>query len=137
MALTYPDKWGIYALHGIPFDEKLYWKIVKKEITSKEALKIKSADQRAIALNYLGGEKLMQDFEGKVIAKDEYGELIELPKLLDTNGVPYKYLKAFNPESNDYVYLRTWPDVKTAAEAEARSYHLPRFKMDYKPVSRT
>ncbi len=79
----------------------------------------------------------MKDFDGKVIATDEYGELIELPKLLDTNNVPYKYLKAFNPESQEFVWLRTWPEVKTPAEAEARSYRLERFGKTYKPISRT
>ncbi len=137
MAVAYPDGWGIYALHGVRFEETLWKKIVSKEITSKEALAIQSSDQRAIALNFIGGERLMKDFDGKVIATDEYGELIELPGLLDTNKVPYKYLKAYNPESKDFVYLRTWPEVKTPAEAEARSYRLDRIGKKYQPDSRT
>jgi hypothetical protein len=137
MAVQYPDGWGIYALHGIQFAEELYWKIAKRTITSKEALGIQSADQRAVALQYLGGEKLMADFGGKVIAQDEYGELIELSGLPDTNNRPYKYLKALNPENNTYVWLRTHPDCKTPAEAEARSYRLDRFNLKYQPTSRT
>ena len=89
-----------------------------------------------LALKYIGGEKLMSDFGGKVIATDEYGELIELTELLDTNKRPYKYLRAINPESGQPVYLRTWPEVLTPAEAEQRSYHLDRFKMVYAPTSR-
>ncbi len=136
-AIEYPDGWGLYMLHGIKFDAPLYWKIVKKEMTSKEALAIPSTDQRAIALQFIGGERLMQDFNGKIIGKDEYGELVELTDLKDSNGEPYKYLRALNPENGQYVYLRTRPEFKTAQEAEAWSYDLSRWGLNYKPISRT
>ena len=136
-AIEYPDGWGLYMLHGINFDAPLYWKIVKKEMTSKEALAIPSTDQRAIALQFIGGERLMQDFNGKIIGKDEYGELVELTDLKDSNGEPYKYLRALNPENGQYVYLRTRPEFKTAQEAEAWSYDLSRWGLNYKPISRT
>jgi hypothetical protein len=136
-AIEYPDTWGLYMLHGIKFEEKLYWSIVKREITSKDAINIPSTDQRAIALQYIGGEKLMKDFNGKVVGKDEYGEVVELTDLKDTNGNPYRYLRAMNPETNELVYLRTRPEISSPAEAEAYSYDLSRWKMQYAPESRT
>ena len=136
-AIEYPDGWGLYMLHGIGFDESLWTKITRRTITSKEALSINSADQRAIALQYIGGEKLMADFGGKIIGKDEYGELIELTELKDGNGQSYKYLKAFDPDKGDYVWLRTRPEFTMPVEAEAWSYDVGRWSMKYRPVSRT
>ena len=136
-AISWKDGLACYFLHGVSFTKDLWRSVVDKTITSKEALNIQSSDQRAIALQYIGGEKLMADFNGKVIATDEYGELIELTDLKDGDGNPWKYLKAWNPEANRFVFLRTWPDILTPAAAEAKSYRLERWGMKYQPTSRT
>ena len=136
-AIEWKDGLQCYFLKGIAFEKNLWQKIVDRTLTSKEALTIQSTDQRAIALQYIGGEKLMADFGGKVIGKDEYGELIELTELKDGNDQPYKYLKAFDPDKGDYIWLRTRPEFTSPAEAEAWSYDLSRWSLKYKPTSRT
>ena len=124
-------------LHGIRFEKDLWEKIVAKKITSEEALKLPNADQRIIALHYIGGEKLMSDMGGKVIGEDEFGKVIELEKLIDTNKKPYRYLVAPDPSKGKGVYLRTRPDISTPKEAEEYAYSLNRWKINYEPELRT
>ncbi len=52
MALQYPDGWGIYALHGVRFDKKLYEKVISREMPTEECLKITDIDQRIQAIKF-------------------------------------------------------------------------------------
>jgi len=139
-SVEYPDGWGMYNLKGIQFEEELYWKIVNKTITPSEAIRLENAEQRIIAISYIGGDRLMTECDGVSIDKEtdnQYGELIELKKLKDTQNRNYKYLKALDPSKNEYVYLRVHPDTKTVREAQANSYKLEIHGLKYNPELRT
>jgi len=126
-----------YFLHGVNLPKKLHKEITSRTIEPKKAVMLPNIEHRVLALQYLGGQRLMEALNGKVIAKDEYGELVEFKNLKDGNEKPYKYLVAIDPSKGEKVWLRTWPEIKTPAEAEARSYRLERFNLTYQPSSRT
>jgi len=134
-AIEYPDGWGLYCLDGITFAEEEYWSIINKTISAKAALAIANTDKRAIAIKYLGGDRIVTELGGKTIDKNEskqIGELLEL-KIKDIGGNPFKYLKAFDPSKNNYVYLRVHPKCQTALEAQAWTYKIDK----YEPMFRT
>jgi hypothetical protein len=78
-AIKWADGWGIYVLNGIRFDrknqEELYWKIVRKELTLPEILRIEDIDQRAIALKYCNPKKIIEDLGSNAILLDEATKL--------------------------------------------------------------
>ena len=129
------DGFGIYHLWGIRFtpEEWKKWRYAD----GKEVLKLPNADQRAAVIRAQGAEKILKDCGGKVVATDEYGELLELEGVIDGNGRPYRFLKAFDPAHGQHVYLRCSPDCKTPEEAETRSYRLQNDNLIYKPAFRT
>ena len=136
-AYEYSDGWNGYYLQGVNLSKELWEGVVKKTLPAKDALKIENQDQRAVAMQYLGGEKILKELGGKVFASDEYGELWRLEEK-DTNGNFYTYYVAPDPSKNDaLIYLRTHPDIKTPQEAMTRSYKLDRWKMIYQPSIRT
>ena len=64
-AVEFEDGYKLYCLDGIRFDrkdqDKLYWKIVKHELTLPEILAIEDIDQRAVALKYCNAESIIND----------------------------------------------------------------------------
>jgi len=136
-SIEYPDGWGLYNINGVKFDKELWKKITNKIITPEEAIKLPNVEQRIIAIQYIGGERLLKELSGKIISQDEYGEIWELEKLQDTNKKNYRYYVANDPSKNEKVYLRTHPDVTTPKEAMTRAYRLHEFKIEYNPIKRT
>ena len=136
-AINWKDDTGIYFLKGVKFEKDLWQKIVSKTIPFKEAIKLENTEQRIVAIQYLGGKRLEKELGGIIKAKDEYGELMELTKLKDTLNRNYLYLKVLDPSENDYIYIRVNPTCKTPQEAEAQSYKLQMFNLDYQPDNRT
>lgn len=95
-AIEWADGFGIYVLDGIRFDrreqDKLYWKIVKHELTLPEILAIEDIDQRAVALKYCNAESVIQS-------------LVDLgqAKLIDTANKQASYLEHNSIEFIDGV----------------------------------
>ena len=52
MSIRYPDGWGLYHLHGVRFEEVLYFKVVNREMVMKEILAITDIDQRVQAMKF-------------------------------------------------------------------------------------
>lgn len=136
-AIYWKDGLECYLLNGVNFKKDLWQEIVSKKIPTEKAIKLENAEQRAIALKYIGGERLEKDLGGIIKAKDKYGELIELTKLKDSNNVNYVYLKAFDVSENSYIYIRVSPKCKTPQEAESKSYRLEMWNLEYNPNCRT
>ena len=136
-AYEYSDGWAGYYLDGVHLSQELWRKIIDKSLPAKDALAIENQDQRTVAMQYLGGEKILKELDGKKFAKDKYGELWTLD-IKDTNGNPYIYYVAPDPsKNNQMIYLRTAPTVKTPKEAMTRAYRLTRWEMSYNPSVRT
>ena len=135
-AISWQDGTGIYFLKGVKLEKDLWENIVNKTISAKEAIQLTNQEHRTLALQYLGFEKLQKECNAKTISTDQYGEIIEL-NILDTLKRKFRYYKAIDPSKNEYVYLRTNPEVKTPKEAMTRAYKLERLNIDYEPILRT
>jgi hypothetical protein len=136
-AISWKNGLQSYFLDGTLFAKELWGKIVSNTLPAREALKIENQDQRAIAIHYLGGQKILKELGGKKFSEDEYGELWRLEEK-DTNGKPYIYFCDGDPSKNgEKIYLRTHPDMKTPQEAMTRAYKLSRWGMTYQPSLRT
>ena len=135
-AIQWRDGFEFHYLNGVYLPKELWQKIVSKTIPAQEAIKLENQEHRTLALQYIGGEKLMTDLGGKIIGKDQYGEIIEL-NLKDTQGKKFRYYVAVDPSKNEKIYLRTWPDVESPKDAMTRAYRLGRLELTYEPESRT
>lgn len=80
-AIEFNDKAGIYFVRGIQFEHELYSKIfINKDITGKEIFEIKNVEQRAIAIQFFGYDKLIKELDAKLIdTKDEFSSLDNMP----------------------------------------------------------
>ena len=85
-AIEYPDGWGIYAINGVRFDEKLFKTIISENVTAKDILSIKDIDQRTQAMRFLSPEEMVKELKGKLL--DEYNKFD-----IETNPVNYKLYK--------------------------------------------
>ena len=106
MAVEYSDKTGIYALYGINFEKELYWKVVKKELSFADVIKINNVDQRAIAMKYLSFAHLVGGTKMKIVdGKTERGnELWKLPQSAGIFEQDEYFLHYFCPSSGrEYV----------------------------------
>ena len=122
MALKYSDGFGLYSLHGVRFDKKLWESIVNKKITPKEMLSIENIEQRYAALKTIGLNYVFDHIPHKLICpKTEMGnELYEL----DFDGNKVKCLKYSCP-STGRVYTKFVPDEFIDADsAQAWSFQI-------------
>jgi len=60
MSIRYPDGWGLYHLNGVRFGEALYKRVISREMSAGEILKIRDIDQRTQALKF--AQKGIRDF---------------------------------------------------------------------------
>ena len=158
--MEWKDGFATYYLNGISFTKELWTKIVNKTIAPQEALKLDNAEQRAIAIKYIGGAKMIESLAGEKYAEDEYGELWKLKNMKDLVGDYYCYYRSVDPaelpkdapmfstlkenlewcEKNQpeaIVYLRVDPKHKTPKEAMTDSYRLNIYNLAYAPEKRT
>ena len=140
-SIEYPDGWGLYNIHGVRFGEALYWGIIKKTIKPRDVFKIKNTEQRAIAVNMTIDDRAVKELGAIEIDKKKYcygtDYLIELKKMKDGLGKPYKFIKGYDPAEKGYVYVRVNPKSKTVQEAHDLSYRLKLFNLNYNPDLRT
>ena len=118
-AIEWADGYGIYVLDGIRFDrkdqDKLYWKIVKHELTLPEILAIEDIDQRAVALKYCNAEKIIADLGDRAILVDEAKKPSQY---LKQNAVSFfggiaqvNFGEVINTELTYRLYKVTIPDI--------------------------
>jgi len=129
-AIMYPDGFAIYAWHGVPFPQE--W--VQKPPSPKDAMQWPNLEQRRVACEMLGWDKIIDELEAEIIDKDnnpEIGELIaiNLPRI-ETE----KFLKVRCGTGRDFV-LPVPPEMTTALEANAWTWGLE--SSEYKPEVRT
>lgn len=61
------DLAGYYFLQGVQFEPELYWRIVKRDISAREALMIRDVDQRSAVLSMLGPNQLIEELGAELI----------------------------------------------------------------------
>lgn len=67
-------KWTkIHCLHGVYFDEKLFYEIVDRKLDGKKIISITNMEQRRVAMDIYGIEKLMESLDKKLIDKSSRG----------------------------------------------------------------
>jgi len=112
-----------YYLWGVKFDKELWEKVVSKEISAIDALKIENIEQRYATLKYLGAEKLLKDLNAELIDKSEKGnELYVLKGIIPNKEI--KLLK-YDCPSTKRIYTKFVPfEMTKADEAQAWSFSL-------------
>ena len=105
MAIKYPDGWGIYALDGVRLPEELWQKIISKEMSFSEIMKIEISDQRTVALKY--NPQAIINENAKLIDKDDRNNelyLIEGKEINTLTGFPKMYfLKMLCPTGRTFI----------------------------------
>ncbi|MDI6788243.1 MAG: hypothetical protein QME51_07715 [Planctomycetota bacterium] len=135
-AIGWQDGTGIYFLNGIRLEKDLWQSIVSKTISVKDGLALENTEHRALAMKYLGFERLKEETNPKQVGQDQYGEIVELD-IKDINNDPVRYFVGIDPSKGEPCYLLTPPDVSSPKEFLKQSYQLERFNLDYSPLFRT
>ncbi|MBI5698534.1 MAG: hypothetical protein HZC29_08685, partial [Thaumarchaeota archaeon] len=77
-----------YHIDGVFFRKEMWEKITKQQITAEEVVKIENQDQRMVALKYYGTERLLKDFDAKLIDESKRGnKLYEVSNLIPNEKV--------------------------------------------------
>lgn len=67
-------KWTkIHCLYGVYFDEKLFYEIVDRKLDGKKIISLTNMEQRRVAMDIYGIEKLMESLDKKLVDKSSRG----------------------------------------------------------------
>lgn len=131
-AIQMPNGDNYYFIKGTKFDEKLWKKLSKRTLTGKELMQIKNMEQRYIAFEMYGPEKLLKEYSSKKldsydstsknIGKTVKIELHEINDLID--NTPVKML-TYSCHSTDRPYFSfVPPEIKTALDGLAWKFQV-------------
>ena len=127
-AITYADGYSVYAWRGVRIPEE--W-VTQGLPDAQTLLRWENMEQRTVAGDVMGWDKLIEPLPQTVIDKDDdpvIGELIQVDDMPDTDGPEY-YLKA-RCGTGRVICMNVTPSVveegcRTALEAGASTYRLP------------
>jgi len=104
-----------YYIHGVQFEKKLWMKITKRIMSVSGVLKIRNIEQRYIALQIYGVEKILSELDTKLIDESARGN-----KLYKLEGLAakktFKLLKYSCP-STSREYISFVPDYINTADS--------------------
>ena len=89
-AIKWRDHTENYFIHGVPFDKELWTKVTKRTITSKEALTLENTDQRFVALQHIGFEKILDSMDKVLLDRSSYGNDLYSTQFAD--GIELRFL---------------------------------------------
>ena len=72
-AVTFRDGFSVYAIHGVRFDEKLFNDVSKRKLAPNKLLQLQNTDQRFVAINHYGFEKLIDDLDKTLLDEGRFG----------------------------------------------------------------
>jgi len=131
-AIQMPNRDNYYFIKGTKFDEKLWKKLSKRTLTGKELMKIKNMEQRYIAFEMYGPEKLLKEYNSKIL--DTYDstsknlgksikiELHEIPNLIENTSVKMLTYKCHSTARPYFSFVP--PETKTAIDAMAWKFQV-------------
>ena len=130
-ALSYPDGWSIYAVHGVRVPERVI--ISPSSLSAREIQDERNAEVRRVMIERFGQERFLLESGAREIHRDDFGVLFrqELP-----DDEPLVMVKVVNstaePDGSfkDY-FLRVPPGTRTARAAVAWTFDVP--AEDYAP----
>jgi len=133
-AIGWNDGTGLFYIRGVNFPRELWERVSHRKLSVKELLKLENIEQRFIALDIYGAEKLLSECKAQLIDKSERGNtLYEICELLkDRFGTSrnVKLLK-YNCPSTARVYVSFVPDeIQTADEGMAWKFRLSKTEYD-------
>jgi len=126
-AIEMPNKDNYYFIKGTKFDKKLWDKISKRTLTGKDLLKIKNMEQRYIAFEMYGPEKLLKEYKSKKI--DSYNsksknldksvnvELHEIEGIIENKAVRMLTYKCHSTDRPYFSFVP--PETKSAIDGLA------------------
>jgi len=147
-AIEWRDGYKLWFLHGVAFEEPVWNKIISQELTLPELAKMElGADQRAVAIQMLRPDRLLEQMNAKLIATgkkyskllEEFGEdycaanfpwslnkpteLYEVPNFMDTGETEY-CMKMEHPSIKDKFYIE-WiePEIGKKKDADLCQAH--------------
>jgi hypothetical protein len=134
-AVTFADGWKVWSLDGIRSPRKFVE--TPELITVDEIKTTNNVALRRLMIESFGAVRYLTESGSRMIDSDEYGELYQqdLP-----GDEPLTMLRVINstPEpdgTHKAYYLRVTPQVRTAKEAVAWTFHMP--SEEYKPAAET
>ncbi len=75
-AIEWSDGWGIYSIHGVTFNKELYERVVARNMTFTDVMKLDNIEQRMIALRLLDPDQLLTGANAELISTGTFGAQI-------------------------------------------------------------
>jgi hypothetical protein len=123
-AIEWRDGYKLWSLHGVAFKEDVWKKVVSQELTLPELAKLElGADQRAVAIQMLRPDRLLEQLGAKKIAtglkytklQDMYGEdycAANFPWSLNTPTELYEVKNFMDTGETEYCMKMEHPSIK-------------------------
>ncbi|AWG70737.1 Uncharacterised protein [Mycobacteroides abscessus subsp. massiliense] len=127
MAVVWLDGTGYYFLHGLHFGKRLYFQVIDHQLLIQDIAALGNADQRAIALQYMTFEQLVEDSDAQLLDKGVRGTSLyrlKLPPRLADDRKPghggYDYFIHMRDASHPEREFIEWvdPDIGKQRHAE-------------------
>ena len=131
-ALSYPDGWSIYAIHGVRVPEYIIQR--PNEITVDLIEKENNQEIKRVMIDKYGQDRYMQDCGAQLIQSDDCGELYVKPIANDETMTMVKVLNS-TPEPDGTVkiyWLRVPPNTPTAKAGIAWTFGMD--EKEYEPM---
>jgi len=123
-AIKFADGYEEYYVDGIHFDRKTYERaFILKNMSGKDIMALKNAEQRACIIKYVGIESLVSEMEGKNI--DSYIHEYESNKyeyILWDFGLPIRYVQCPDYSTKRVFFLGVPIEMDNVKKAVAWTY---------------
>jgi hypothetical protein len=131
-AVQWADHLDNHFIHGVAFAPELWESVVKKTITSKDAICLPNLEQRTIACQTIGYDTVVAELGALTIDKETrptpdgktlHYQLLEI-KLNDDGASPAKFLKVECPSTGKETLLRVHPGIHEVRTALAWTFRM-------------
>lgn len=126
-AVTFKSGYGFYAIHGVVFEKNLFEKVVNRKLTNRELFGITNIEQRRVAMNHYGWDRLWDDLDKTFVNRSNRDSEAELYRVrnLAGNNIEINMVQ-YRDQSTGRRYVSQVPDdddygkkIKTADHAMA------------------
>ena len=119
-AIQFRDGYSICCIHGINFDEKIFYDLTQRKIPVKDILQLVNIEQRYVALEYYGFENILDELNARLIDESPRGnKLYEIDFEVRSKRVTTKFLKYSCPSTERNYGSFVKPEITQADQAMA------------------